>query len=68
VLHEPEPGWSGERGWIGAEVLRRHLPADAAELEYFVCGPPAMIRLAERSLAALGVGPTRVRSEIFELA
>lgn len=28
VLSRPEPGWHGERGRVGAELLRRSAPAD----------------------------------------
>jgi predicted ferric reductase len=68
VLHDPEPTWRGETGYVDADVLRRHLPASLPDVEYFVCGPPGMIRLAGRSLAARGVDPAHVRSEIFDLA
>ncbi|HRQ64251.1 MAG TPA: ferredoxin reductase family protein [Xanthomonadaceae bacterium] len=68
VLTEPPPDWQGERGFVDREVLMRHLPADRSELDYFVCGPTPMIRLAERSLRALGVPLSRVHSEIFDLA
>ena len=68
VLHDPEPSWRGETGYVDAKLLRRHLPDAAPDVEYFICGPPGMIRLAERSLATRGVDPAHVRSEIFDLA
>lgn len=68
VLHDPEPSWRGETGYIDADVLRRHLPDTLPGVEYFVCGPKGMMRLVERSLAARGVPPAHVRSEIFDLA
>lgn len=68
VLTEPPPDWSGERGFVTADVLNRHLPRARTRYIWFVCGPNPMIRLAERSLAALGVSARRIHSEIFDLA
>jgi predicted ferric reductase len=68
VLCKAEPDWQGERGYVDAEVMRRHLPEDLDGLECFVCGPEPMIRLAERSLGRLGLPLVRVHSEIFDIA
>lgn len=68
VIGEPPPGWEGERGYITAEVLNRHLPGKRDQLAYFVCGPQPMIELAERSLGELGVPLDRLHSELFDLA
>lgn len=68
ALLEPPQEWSGERGYIGREVLERHLPAARAQLEYFLCGPTPMTLAVERALAGLGVPAARVHSEIFEWA
>lgn len=66
VLIEPPADWTGERGCITREVLARHLPAPDLSLQYFLCGPTAMTRDVERSLAALGVPAARVHSELFD--
>jgi predicted ferric reductase len=66
VLGEPPPGWTGERGLIDADVLRRHLPARLDGLEFLVCGPTAMTVAVERATAALGVPMARVHAELFE--
>lgn len=67
VLEEPPEAWDGERGRIGAALLDRHLPPTRPALEYFVCGPEAMIQATERALHALGVPLRRVHSELFNL-
>jgi predicted ferric reductase len=67
-LEEPPEGWDGERGYVTADVLRRHLPAQRAELEYFVCGPEPMIALVEAALYQLGVPLSRFHTELFDLA
>lgn len=68
VLGEPPEGWSGETGYVDDAVMARHLPPERTELNYFVCGPTPMIRLAERSAGKLGVPLSRLHSEIFDLA
>lgn len=68
VLHEPEPEWEGERGFIDAKLLRRHLGAGREGWHAFVCGAKPMIALAERSLHRLGIPLRAIHSEIFDLA
>lgn len=68
VLSEPPAGWAGETGFITADILDRHLPAQRGELHYLVCGPEPMIRLSERNLESLGVPLQQLHSEIFDLA
>jgi predicted ferric reductase len=38
VVSDPPAGWTGERGRIDADVLRRGLPANHQVLQYFICG------------------------------
>lgn len=68
VLREAPPESEGmfEAGFVTQEVLERHLPAERRDFDYYVCGPTAMTRSVERSLAALGVPAGRVQSEIFD--
>lgn len=40
---------------------------DVAERDVFLCGPPVVMRMLSRDLAALGVPPTRVFTERFSL-
>ncbi|OGA44804.1 MAG: oxidoreductase [Betaproteobacteria bacterium RIFCSPLOWO2_12_FULL_62_58] len=66
ILGEPPEGWDGERGLLTQAMLERHLPADRAQLHYFVCGPTAMTQSAEKWLAALGIRSAQIHSELFE--
>lgn len=66
VLLEPEADWTGERGFVTADVLARHLPADRRGVHCFLCGPTPMTTSAEHALAALGVPAAQVHSEIFD--
>ena len=55
VLANPPAGWTGEQGFITAELLRRHLPPPFAEHEYFICGPNVMMDAIERALGEMKV-------------
>jgi predicted ferric reductase len=61
------PTWRGERGFVTAELLRRHLPADVSHVQFFVCGPPAMMDPVEQALRHLGVKSSQLHSERFDL-
>ena len=68
VPARPPADWAGESGFVDEALLRRRLSAaDLADAEFFVCGPEPMMRGVSASLAALGVGPERVRYELFGL-
>lgn len=65
VLEAPAPPWDGERGFITADVLRRHLPTRLDRLQYFVCGPDPMMDALEAALVTLGVPADRIHTERF---
>jgi predicted ferric reductase len=67
VLEAPSPQWTGARGRVDAEVLRRHLPPHFRRYHFFVCGPPAMMDSVERTLVDLGIAPSSIDSERFNL-
>jgi predicted ferric reductase len=67
VLEDPPPGWSGETGYVDAAVLRRHLPAGHARMQYFVCGPPPLMDAMDRVLPGLGIPADRIHAERFDL-
>lgn len=54
VVETPDPDWSGERGFIDADLIRRHVE-DAETRAYLVTGPPPMVSAMEAALDALGV-------------
>ncbi len=67
VLEEPPADWTGEVGWITRELLDRHLPGNRGDLVYFACGPVPMLRAVESFLGELGIGSSKVHSELFDL-
>lgn len=67
VLEEPPDGWTGERGRIDADVIRRHVPARQYQrLEYFICGTPAMLDAMEDLLLSIDVSASRLNTERFD--
>jgi phenol hydroxylase P5 protein len=50
VLSRPQEGWSGARGYV-----QNHLSGISSQAaRAYLCGPPAMVQSASRSLAELG--------------
>lgn len=68
VLRRPAAGWAGHTGEIGVGLLtavlagRRH-----GDLDYFLCGPPALVGDALDALEALEVPAERIHTEQFDL-
>lgn len=64
VLEDPLPGWSGERGFITADLVRRYMdPLD--DWHYFVSGPPVMVDAMQKVLDELSVPQERISAEDF---
>lgn len=69
VLERPPEGWDGERGYVTADILRRHLPPIERRNQYevFICGPQPMMDAVERALVGLGVAMGDIHTERFDL-
>jgi predicted ferric reductase len=65
VLSKPPPGWTGEQGYITAELFKRHLPPPYADHEYFICGPGVMMDGIEAALGVLNVPMSKYHSERY---
>jgi predicted ferric reductase len=65
VLTNPSEGWKGERGFITAEVFKRHLPTPYADHEYFICGPNMMMDAIEKTLGEMRVPLSKYHSERY---
>ncbi len=63
----PEDRWTGHGGFIHDVVLAQHLYAHPhpASLEYYLCGPPAMVKACNRMLATLGVAAEHIAFDEF---
>jgi ferredoxin-NADP reductase len=67
VLTKPGPGWTGETGYITADLLKRHLPNQLQRMQYFVCGPTPMMNAIEKTLPEIGVPEDRIHTERFDM-
>ncbi|MBV8990887.1 MAG: ferric reductase-like transmembrane domain-containing protein [Solirubrobacterales bacterium] len=67
VLSRPSEAWTGETGYVTAEVLSRHLPPGYRRFQFFICGPDPMMDAVEAALVRLDVPPERVHTERFNM-
>lgn len=69
ALSEPAPGddWQGPTGFVHDVVLTRHLADHAApeDCEYYLCGPPLMIKAVLAMLDEIGVDPENILFDDF---
>jgi Na+-transporting NADH:ubiquinone oxidoreductase subunit NqrF len=69
ALSSPLPGdsWTGHEGFIHEVVLekylREHPHPEAAE--YYLCGPPQMIKACTRMLESVGVSARQIAYDEF---
>jgi predicted ferric reductase len=69
IIEEPSPDYAGLTGRLDDSILRQHLPEDRpSDFRYFLCGPVPLTETAEAGLVAMGVTPSHIRTELFELA
>jgi Na+-transporting NADH:ubiquinone oxidoreductase subunit F len=63
----PEDQWTGHRGFIHQVLYDVYLKGHPApeEVEYYLCGPPAMIDACRKLLDDLGVEPENVMFDDF---
>jgi Na+-transporting NADH:ubiquinone oxidoreductase subunit F len=69
ALSEPqsEDNWLSYTGLIHEVLKREYLDAhpDPRNIDYFLCGPPAMIKAATQMLEELGVDPAEIAFDEF---
>jgi Na+-transporting NADH:ubiquinone oxidoreductase subunit F len=63
----PEDDWTGHLGFIHDVVLEKYLRehANPGGVEYYLCGPPMMIKACTRMLAEAGVSPQHIAYDEF---
>ncbi len=64
---QPEDGWAGHRGFIHDVLMARYLVehGNPGAAEYYLCGPPMMIKACTRMLAELGVPAGQIAYDEF---
>lgn len=69
ALSEPAPSddWSGSTGFVHSVVFKQHLQNHPApeDCEYYLCGPPLMIRAVIAMLDDLGVDKDHIFNDDF---
>ena len=63
----PEDGWTGATGFIHQVVYDNYLKDHAApeDVEYYLCGPPLMLKACMEMLDGLGVEPANILFDDF---
>jgi Na+-transporting NADH:ubiquinone oxidoreductase subunit F len=63
----PEDNWTGHTGFIHEVVLEKYLSdhPNPKAVEYYLCGPPMMIKACTKVLATLGVPPGQIAYDEF---
>ena len=63
----PEDGWEGHEGFIHEVVSRHWLKGhpNPKAVEYYLCGPPMMIKACKKLLADAGVSPGQIAYDEF---
>jgi len=69
LLRAPPPSWTGASGAVDEELLTALLPGAFRrnQLDYYLCGPPAMVTDVLTVLDGLDVPPPRIHTEQFDL-
>lgn len=68
VLEKPLKNWTGERGYLNAEILSKYIPDERVKdrFEVFICGPSPMMDAVEDALTKIGVPAGDFHSERFD--
>ena len=69
ALSEPQPedNWTGLKGFIHQVLLEEYLSKHPApeDCEYYICGPPMMLKAVTDMLSSLGVEPENIAFDDF---
>jgi len=68
LLRQPPPSWTGASGTVGAELLTALLPGEFRrnQLDYYLCGPPALVTDVLTVLEELDIPQPRIHTEQFD--
>lgn len=58
------PGWTGLRGMIDSDMIRKQVP-DYKERLFYVSGPQPMVQAIKHSLKQLGVPNKQIKTDLF---
>jgi predicted ferric reductase len=68
LLRQPPPSWTGATGTVDEGLLTSLLPGKFRrdQLDYYLCGPPALVTDVVTVLDGLDVPPPRIHTEQFD--
>lgn len=66
VLSEPDPDWTGERGFVHDAVL--HAYPDLSGHEVYMAGPPVMVHAGKRAFVQAGLDADHLYYDSFDYA
>jgi len=66
LVMSDQPDWPGEKGFLNAGMIADYL-GNLSQKDFFVCGPPPMIKAIIADLKKQKVLSSRIHTEIFEL-
>ncbi|GJJ72619.1 cytochrome-b5 reductase [Entomortierella parvispora] len=64
VLNNAPEGWTGGVGFVNADMIKKHMPAPAADIKVLLCGPPPMISAMTKITQDLGYDKTNAVSKL----
>lgn len=65
VISENSKGKNIETGYIDADLIRKYISKDLRKMDFYICGPPAMINATTQNLIDNGIPPQNIFSEKF---
>lgn len=66
VLSEPDPDWTGRRGFVHQAVMEDY--PDLSGFDLYLSGPPPMVDAGVQGFVAQGLSPEHLFSDAFEYA
>ncbi|MGH3853787.1 MAG: ferredoxin reductase family protein [Pseudonocardiaceae bacterium] len=68
LLRQPPSSWTGASGAVDEDVLTELLPGKFRrnQLDYYLCGPPALVTDVLTVLEGLDIPPPRIHTEQFD--
>lgn len=67
VLSRPQPGWTGMKGHIDADIIKVCSADSLLTADFYVCGPQAMMNDTITAIRSLGVPYNRIYMERFTI-
>lgn len=68
VLQEGDGDAKTEKGMMEADLIKKYLPENRDDFDYYICGPEPMMDIAEITLRQVGISWQQIYAERFDLA